>query len=72
MLATKRRTILFGKSVSLVEIFNYSHDDISTIAGKIENFLGVDAATDVKKFLNNQKILTLLHTLMISILKKRL
>lgn len=24
----------FGKSVSLVEIFNYSHDDISTITGK--------------------------------------
>lgn len=45
----------FGKSVSLVEIFNYSHDDISTITGKIENFLGVGAATDVKKFLNNQK-----------------
>lgn len=38
-----------------MEIFNYSHDDISTITGKIENFLGVGAATDVKKFLNNQK-----------------
>lgn len=45
----------FGKSVPLVEIFNYSHDDISAITTKIEKLLGVSAATDIKKFLNKQK-----------------
>lgn len=45
----------FGKNIPFVEIFNYSHDDISTITSKLEKLLGVSAATDVKKFLINQK-----------------
>ena len=45
----------FGKNIPLVEIFNYTHDDISTITSKLEKLLGVSAATDVKKFLNDQK-----------------
>lgn len=45
----------FGKNIPFVEIFNYSHDDISTITSKLEKLLGVSAATDVKKFLNDQK-----------------
>jgi len=45
----------FGRSVSLAEIFNYSHDDISAITEKIEKFLGVSAAADVKQLLNDQK-----------------
>lgn len=45
----------FGKSVSLVEIFNYSYDDISKITQNIENLLGVTATTDAKKLLNDQK-----------------
>lgn len=45
----------FGKCVSLVEIFNFSHDDISTMTEKLEKHLGVSAATDVKKFLSDQK-----------------
>ncbi len=45
----------FGKSVSFVEIFNYSHDDISAITTNLEKLLGVSAATDVKKLLNDQK-----------------
>ncbi|MBR2506574.1 MAG: AlwI family type II restriction endonuclease [Bacilli bacterium] len=45
----------FGKNIPFVEIFNYSHDDISTITSKLKKLLGVSAATDVKKFLNDQK-----------------
>ena len=45
----------FGKNIPFVEIFNYSHDDISTITSKLEKLLGVSAVTDVKKFLNDQK-----------------
>lgn len=45
----------FGRSVSLAEIFHYSHDDISAITEKIEKFLGVFAAADVKQLLNKQK-----------------
>lgn len=45
----------FGKCVSLVEIFNFSHDDISAMTEKLEKYLGVSAATDVKKFLSDQK-----------------
>lgn len=45
----------FGKNIPLVEIFNYTRDDISTITSKLEKLLGVSAATDVKKFLNDQK-----------------
>lgn len=45
----------FGKSVPLVEIFNYSHEAVSEITNKLENLLGVSAATDVKEFLNEQK-----------------
>lgn len=45
----------FGKSVPFVEIFNYSHEAVSAITNKLENLLGVSAATDVKKFLNEQK-----------------
>lgn len=45
----------FGKNIPFVEIFNYSHDDISAITAKLEKLLGVSAATDVKKFLINQK-----------------
>lgn len=45
----------FGKCVSLVEIFNFSHDDISAKTEKLEKHLGVSAATDVKKFLSDQK-----------------
>lgn len=44
-----------GKRVSLVEILNYSIDDVTLITKKIEKLLGVSAAIDVKKFLNNQK-----------------
>lgn len=45
----------FGKNIPFVEIFNYSYDDISTITSKLEKLLGVSAATDVKKFLIDQK-----------------
>ena len=45
----------FGKNIPFVEIFNYSNDDISAITSKLEKLLGVSAATDVKKFLNDQK-----------------
>mgnify|MGYP004710910153 FL=1 len=45
----------FGKNIPFVEIFNYTHDDISTITSKLEKLLGVSAATDVKKFLNDRK-----------------
>lgn len=45
----------FGKNIPFVEIFNYSHDDISAITSKLEKLLGVSSAADVKKFLNNQK-----------------
>lgn len=45
----------FGKSVSIVEIFNYSNDNIAAIIKKIEKLYGVSATTDVKKILNNQK-----------------
>lgn len=45
----------FGKNIPFVEIFNYSNDDISAITSKLEKLLGVGAATDVKKFLNDQK-----------------
>lgn len=44
-----------GKRVSLVEILNYSIYDVTLITKKIEKLLGVSAAIDVKKFLNNQK-----------------
>ena len=45
----------FGKSLSLSTIFNYSHDHVSGITERIEKLLGVSAATDVKKFLCDQK-----------------
>lgn len=45
----------FGKNLSLAEIFNYSHKDIYDITEKVERYLGVSSATDVKKLLNDQK-----------------
>lgn len=45
----------FGKSVSIAEIFKYSHGDISTITGKLEKHLGVREAADVKRLLSDQK-----------------
>lgn len=45
----------FNKSIPFVEIFQYSPDNISTITNNLETLLGVSAATDVKKFLNDRK-----------------
>nr|MDD5838409.1 AlwI family type II restriction endonuclease [Eubacteriales bacterium] len=45
----------FSKIVSFVDIFHFSHDDISAITNKLEKWLGVSDASDVKKILNEQK-----------------
>ena len=45
----------FGRSTSLVEIFGYSPDDVSAIAGKIERSLKVSTAADVKMLLDSLK-----------------
>lgn len=45
----------FGKSVSFAKIFDYSDGDISAITSKLEKLLGVSAAADVKKMLNEKK-----------------
>lgn len=45
----------FGKSIPLSEILHYSHGDVLAITKGIENVLGVSAAEDVKKLLNDQK-----------------
>lgn len=45
----------FGRSTSLAQIFNYSHNDLSVITEKLEEYLGVGAAEDVKDVLDTQK-----------------
>lgn len=46
---------VFGKSISLATIFDYSSDDLIVITEKIETLLGVSTAADVKKLLNDRR-----------------
>lgn len=45
----------YCRNISLLDILNYSTNDVSEITERLENKLGVSAASDVKKVLNDRK-----------------